>query len=91
MVDCCIAHDESRAQWEQIFETQLQGLPILRVIVTHMHPDHIGLADWLCAALERAAVDQRDRLPRGARAQQPGRRHAWPAATRRPTSSPRTA
>lgn len=48
VVDCCIARDESRAQWEQIFETQLQGLPILRVIVTHMHPDHIGLADWLC-------------------------------------------
>jgi glyoxylase-like metal-dependent hydrolase (beta-lactamase superfamily II) len=48
VVDCCIAHDESRAQWEQIFETQLQGLPILRVIVTHMHPDHIGLAHWLC-------------------------------------------
>lgn len=48
VVDCCIAHDSSRAQWEQVFETQLQGLPILRVIVTHMHPDHIGLADWLC-------------------------------------------
>lgn len=48
VVDCCIAHDEARAQWEQVFETQLQGLPILRVIVTHMHPDHIGLAEWLC-------------------------------------------
>jgi glyoxylase-like metal-dependent hydrolase (beta-lactamase superfamily II) len=48
VVDCCIARDEARAQWEQVFATQLQGLPILRVIVTHMHPDHIGLADWLC-------------------------------------------
>ena len=48
VVDCCIARDESRAQWEQVFDSQLQGLPILRVIVTHMHPDHIGLADWLC-------------------------------------------
>ncbi len=48
VVDCCISRPESRAQWEQIFATQLQGLPILRVIVTHMHPDHIGLADWLC-------------------------------------------
>ena len=48
VVDCCISRDESRAQWEQVFATQLQGLPILRVIVTHMHPDHIGLADWLC-------------------------------------------
>ncbi|RYF83649.1 MAG: MBL fold metallo-hydrolase [Comamonadaceae bacterium] len=48
VVDCCIASDGSRAQWEQIFATQLQGLPVLRVIVTHMHPDHIGLADWIC-------------------------------------------
>ena len=48
VVDCCIARDESRAQWESIFASQLGGLPILRVIVTHMHPDHIGLAHWLC-------------------------------------------
>jgi glyoxylase-like metal-dependent hydrolase (beta-lactamase superfamily II) len=49
VVDCCISRDESRAQWEAIFASQLEGLPILRVIVTHMHPDHIGLAYWLCA------------------------------------------
>ncbi|SFN25345.1 MBL fold metallo-hydrolase [Variovorax sp. OV329] len=48
VVDCCISREEARTQWEQVFETQLQGLPILRVIVTHMHPDHIGLADWMC-------------------------------------------
>ncbi|MCY7304610.1 MAG: MBL fold metallo-hydrolase, partial [Rhodoferax sp.] len=48
IVDCCVSRDESRAQWEQIFSNELQGLPILRVIVTHMHPDHIGLAYWLC-------------------------------------------
>ncbi|HZH07436.1 MAG TPA: MBL fold metallo-hydrolase, partial [Lautropia sp.] len=49
VVDCCITRDEAKAQWEQIFATQLEGLPVLRVIVTHMHPDHIGLAHWLCA------------------------------------------
>jgi len=49
VVDCCITRDEAKAQWEQIFATQLDGLPVLRVIVTHMHPDHIGLAHWLCA------------------------------------------
>jgi glyoxylase-like metal-dependent hydrolase (beta-lactamase superfamily II) len=48
VVDCCITRDESKAQWEQVFATGLEGLPILRVIVTHMHPDHIGLAHWLC-------------------------------------------
>jgi len=48
VVDCCIHRDEAKAQWESIFSNELEGLPILRVIVTHMHPDHIGLAHWLC-------------------------------------------
>ncbi|QBK04210.1 MBL fold metallo-hydrolase [Hylemonella gracilis] len=49
VVDCCVSRDESKALWEQVFTTELDGLPILRVIVTHMHPDHVGLAHWLCA------------------------------------------
>ncbi len=49
VVDCCISRDEAKAQWERVFETQLDGLPVLRVVVTHMHPDHIGLAHWLCS------------------------------------------
>ena len=48
IVDCCIHRDEAKAQWESIFAHELEGLPVLRVIVTHMHPDHIGLAAWLC-------------------------------------------
>ncbi|MDO5691234.1 MAG: MBL fold metallo-hydrolase [Pseudomonadota bacterium] len=48
VVDTCIDHPESRADWEQVFARELDGLPVLRVIVTHMHPDHVGLAHWLC-------------------------------------------
>ena len=48
IVDCCISREESRAQWKEVFATQLEGLPVLRVIVTHMHPDHIGNAHWIC-------------------------------------------
>lgn len=48
IVDCCIYREEAKAAWEQVFAHELQGLPVLRVIVTHMHPDHIGLAAWLC-------------------------------------------
>ena len=48
LVDCGIADDGTRAAWEQVFASdELQGLPVLRVVVTHMHPDHIGLAHWL--------------------------------------------
>ncbi len=49
IVDCGIADDATRANWEAVFAHELQGLPVLRVIVTHMHPDHIGLAHWLTA------------------------------------------
>ncbi len=48
VVDCCISIESAKAQWEQVFANELEGLPVLRVIVTHMHPDHIGLANWLC-------------------------------------------
>jgi glyoxylase-like metal-dependent hydrolase (beta-lactamase superfamily II) len=47
IVDCGVANDATRAAWEQVFERCLDGLPVLRVIVTHMHPDHIGNAHWL--------------------------------------------
>ena len=48
VVDCGVAREEVRTLWEDVFTHELDGLPVLRVIVTHMHPDHIGLADWLC-------------------------------------------
>jgi glyoxylase-like metal-dependent hydrolase (beta-lactamase superfamily II) len=48
VIDCGIASDATRAAWENIFAGALRGLPIVRVIVTHSHPDHVGLADWLC-------------------------------------------
>jgi glyoxylase-like metal-dependent hydrolase (beta-lactamase superfamily II) len=47
-IDCGIANDATRALWEQLFTDALDGLPIVRVLVTHCHPDHVGLADWLC-------------------------------------------
>ena len=47
LVDCGINNDATRDAWERIFANELGGLPVLRVIVTHMHPDHMGLAHWL--------------------------------------------
>ncbi|MBK6471673.1 MAG: MBL fold metallo-hydrolase [Betaproteobacteria bacterium] len=57
VVDCGVATDTTRALWDQIFADELQGLPMLRVIVTHMHPDHLGLAHWLC---ERWSTPERE-------------------------------
>ena len=49
VIDTCVDSPQSRAQWEQVIAGQMQGLPVLRVLATHMHPDHLGLAHWLSA------------------------------------------
>jgi glyoxylase-like metal-dependent hydrolase (beta-lactamase superfamily II) len=48
IVDCGINLPDTRAHWETIFSRELKGKPVTRVISTHMHPDHVGLAGWLC-------------------------------------------
>ena len=48
IVDTGYATPVTTALWEKIFVERLEGRPVTRVIVTHHHPDHIGLADWLC-------------------------------------------
>ena len=55
VVDGGVADDPTRAAWEQVFDTQLDGLPVLRVVATHMHPDHVGLAHWLTQRWSRTA------------------------------------
>ncbi|MDO8421384.1 MAG: MBL fold metallo-hydrolase [Parvibaculum sp.] len=48
LVDTGVDTEEVRNLWTQIFSTQLKGKKITRVIVTHLHPDHVGLAGWIC-------------------------------------------
>lgn len=47
LVDTGLLTPEIQTIWEGIFTTYLQGLPIKRLICTHFHPDHLGLAGWL--------------------------------------------
>ena len=48
VVDTCLNIDSARDTWEQLFPGFMQGKPVKRVICTHLHPDHVGLAGWLC-------------------------------------------
>jgi len=50
VVDTGFASKRSRAIWQQLMAGPLQGRPITRVIATHHHPDHIGLAGWMQTA-----------------------------------------
>jgi glyoxylase-like metal-dependent hydrolase (beta-lactamase superfamily II) len=47
-VDCGIDNPQTRQHWQAVLDQHLQGAPLWRVIVTHMHPDHLGLGHWLC-------------------------------------------
>lgn len=49
ILDTGIDSRKSRAIWETILSGPLKGQPVRRLIVTHHHPDHIGLAGWFQA------------------------------------------
>jgi len=38
---------DTAVHWQQAFAGPLARRPVTRVICTHMHPDHIGMAGWL--------------------------------------------
>jgi glyoxylase-like metal-dependent hydrolase (beta-lactamase superfamily II) len=47
LVDTGLGNAETSMIWEDLLANALGGRPVTRVIVTHMHPDHVGLAGWL--------------------------------------------
>ncbi len=49
VVDTRMASKRTIAIWQTLLAGPLQGRPVNRVIVTHHHPDHIGLAGWFQA------------------------------------------
>ena len=49
VVDTGFDTGRARAIWEALLSGPLSGKPVRRVVVTHYHPDHVGLAGWLQA------------------------------------------
>jgi glyoxylase-like metal-dependent hydrolase (beta-lactamase superfamily II) len=47
VVDCGIRDEPTADAWKKLFAGVMGGRPVNRVIVTHLHPDHVGLAGWL--------------------------------------------
>lgn len=48
IVDCGLNSSQTQKHWELAFSEALEGKPVTAVIVTHLHPDHLGAAGWLC-------------------------------------------
>ena len=49
IVDTGFDTKKTRGIWEKLLARPLAGKPVKRVVVTHYHPDHIGLAGWFMA------------------------------------------
>ncbi|MGB3178231.1 MAG: MBL fold metallo-hydrolase [Albidovulum sp.] len=49
LVDTGVNSKRSRSLMEDVMVGPLGGKPVSRVVVTHHHPDHIGLAGWFQA------------------------------------------
>ena len=49
-IDAGLGDQRTREHWEVLLHGQLRDRPIHRLIATHFHPDHMGLAGWLAAA-----------------------------------------
>lgn len=49
LVDTGLHSAATVSAWETALAGPLGGAPVTRVLVTHMHPDHCGMAGWLTA------------------------------------------
>jgi glyoxylase-like metal-dependent hydrolase (beta-lactamase superfamily II) len=47
IVDTGLHSQKTIEAWQAAFAGPLGGAPVLRVVVTHMHPDHCGMAGWM--------------------------------------------
>lgn len=47
LVDAGTDDAGSRALWDKVFAGHLAGRPLNRLVITHAHLDHVGLAGWI--------------------------------------------
>lgn len=47
LIDTGLATDAARGVWERLESGFLREHPLRLIVVTHLHPDHAGLAAWL--------------------------------------------
>jgi glyoxylase-like metal-dependent hydrolase (beta-lactamase superfamily II) len=52
LVDTGMQTGDTAAHWQTALAGPLGARPVVRVICTHMHPDHIGMAGWLTRLYE---------------------------------------
>jgi len=54
-VDCAVATRTTRELWDRLLaDPLLGGRGLTGLLITHFHPDHIGLTGWLCQRFDLA-------------------------------------
>lgn len=56
IVDTGICRDEVKGAWNDLFAGVMGGKQVSRIIVTHFHPDHAGLAGWLAGHFDAPLI-----------------------------------
>ncbi|MEM6372923.1 MAG: MBL fold metallo-hydrolase [Pseudomonadota bacterium] len=59
VIDTGFASNKTRGIWRDLMAGPMAGKPVARVIVTHHHPDHMGLAGWFQAEFGAELVTTR--------------------------------
>ena len=74
LVDTGIDTPAARALWEELFcSPMFDARPLRRILVTHHHPDHIGLAGWLAEKFGVPVLMTQGELQVAGRYADPGR------------------
>lgn len=60
IVDTGIFTEATRKVWESVFSQSLRNAPVSKILVTHLHPDHVGCAGWLCERFDIELYMTRD-------------------------------
>jgi len=47
VVDTGMRGAATTSAWSRVFAEVFEGKPVTRVLATHMHPDHVGMAGWI--------------------------------------------
>ena len=59
VIDTGFASKLSREIWGELLNGPLAGKPVHRVVVTHHHPDHVGLAGWFQSEFDAELITTR--------------------------------
>jgi glyoxylase-like metal-dependent hydrolase (beta-lactamase superfamily II) len=56
IVDTGISNKASRETWDRLLGGRMAGRPVSKIIITHHHPDHVGLSSWLADRFEAEVI-----------------------------------